>query len=543
MKKIYVLSIFLIFCLHLTAQPNTLKRMWTTPYVLQSHEAGFSFQIETLDNLSQKDSLQVVFSAGHIVSQDGIETDRITFLDDGLEDDLLANDGIYTASNLSASNFVNADQIKKPTVIDFQLSEMSSFSSGSKFTELSELSFVVRWFNPTIVPGVNQVDSNFQHTSHVVNIVDKDIEYPEHNLDEAHKRYYDHLPDDRHSMIVLATEIFIYGNSTGQSGLISNDIEGIGLDLFDDSYQYYSNGVLEQQIFIGNGYENSSGVILHELHHRWGVHMPEEFHMTSGGHITGIFDMNGGGGPEDLIEKIVSNGDNTYNIYYNSTFIPGTFSAIDKYFAGYGPLDDIKFPIKVIPNPTFTRVDTDGSVIYSSEDSLLYITKNLFVEKLGVRVPDYLNARREQRVGMMVRSQKLLTPTELAYFHKIMVELEKTENSIYSPENYSDLCMGEGRLITRITDDMVSVEHELLEQGKIKIFPNPASTELYIESLSKEGFSIQSAQIINSMGNVVLNFEVVEKTKIDIQSLSPGLYFLKFDRGEESLAQQFVKAE
>ena len=540
MKKVNALSLFLFCCLQLTAQSDILKRVWTAPYVLQSPEEGFSFQIEILDSLSPVDSIQVVTNAGTL-SQAGIDSGTITFLDDGLEDDLVANDRVYTASNLKSGFLINEDAIKVPMNLPFFVNEMSTFSGGSKFTEQSDLIFVGRWFKPTVVPGVNQVNSNFQHTSYVVNIVDKDIDGEYYKREQAFKRYYDHLPDDRHSMIQVFTEVFEYTN-TGSSGLISNDVEGIGVDIFDDSKDFSSNGVLEQDIAIGKGFENT-GVVLHELHHRWGISMPGEFHMSSGGHMNGIFEMNGGGGSKDRIERIVSNGDNTYNIYYNPTRVPSTFSAIDMYLAGYGPLDDIKFPIKVIPNPTFIGGDSDGSVIYHSEDSLLYITKDLFIEKLGVRSPDYLNARREQRVGMMVRSQRLLTPVELAYFHEIMVDLEKTENSIFSPENYYDLCRGAGRLITRITDDISSVENELLDRSKFKIFPNPASTELNIEPFSKESFSIELGQIINSIGQVVLTFKFENETSIDIQDLSPGLYFLKLKTEEGLFVEQFVKTD
>ena len=536
MKKIPALYLCLFCCLQLTAQSTIFKRVWTAPYVLQSHEAGFSFQIEILDSLSPVDSLQVITDAGFL-SQAGIDNGILTFLDDGLEDDLEANDRVYTASNLKMGFPINEDAIKVPMNLPFFVNEISTFSGGSKFTEQSDLIFVGRWFKPTVVPEVNQVNSNFQHTSYVVNIVDEDIDGAFTNDVQAFKRYYNHLPDDRHSMIQVYTEVFRWSTNSGSAGAISNDVEGIGVDIFDDSADYNSNSVLEQDIFIGKGFENT-GVVLHELHHRWGISMPQEFHMSTGGHLNGLFEMNGGGGSGDNIEKIVSNGDSTYNIYYNPTTVTGAFGAIDMYLAGYGPLDDIKFPIKVIPNPTFVGTDTDGSIIYHSEKSLLYITKDFFVEKLGIRSPDYLNARREQRVGMMVRSQKLLTPAELAYFHEIMVELEKTESSMFNP-SYYDQCMGAGRLITRITDDIVSVENEFFEQNKFKVFPNPSSTELNIEPLSKETFSIQSGQIINSIGKVVLNFN--EATSIDIQNLNSGLYFLKLKTEEGTFVEQFVK--
>ncbi len=540
----------ILFCsLQLIAQQNTLKRMWTAPYVLQGHDESFSFQIEAND--IQFDSIQAVATlfgiplpfGEPILSQYGNITDRIVFLDDGLADDKLMGDGIYTASNLKSLLTMEDDDINIPKSYDFEMNEILFFSRGSSLTEPSNMNFQVRFYNPTSVPEINNVNSNFQHTSYVVNIVDEDLEYEEYNLHEAYESYYEHLPDDRHSIIVVSTEISKNTPTfSGKSNRVANDVEGIGLSIFDYSDIHNSNGVLEQCIVLANGSEDG-GVLLHELHHRWGIAMPTEFHLSIGGHWLRTFEMSGGGGPTDIVEKIVANGDSTYNVYYNDTRNWNSFHAIDMYLAGYGSVDDIKFPIKVILNPTVMGADTDGSTIMYSEDTLLYITKDLFIEKLGIRSPDYLDARREQRVAMMVRSQRLLTPVELSYFHKIMLEHEKTVNSIYSPYTYFDLCKGEGKLITRIYDFTSSVENDPIHTSKINVFPNPAGTKLNIESLPEHNLAIQSGKILNSKGRVVLNFKYEDKIPIDIDSLSPGVYFLLIKIGEEWHSQQFVKIE
>jgi len=323
MKKVFALYIFIFYFLQLTAQQNTLKRMWTTPYVLPSNEGSFSFQIEKKDSQSQIDSIQGFFLGepypfgDTLLSQEGKITDRITFLDDGLKDDLLANDGIYTASNLKSLLIINENEIHIPKSHNFKMREMIFFSEGSDLTEQSNLNFQVRRYEATSVPEIYQVNSNFQHTSHVANIVDEDLEYEEYNLHQAYETYYEHFPDDRHSIILLSTEISKNTPSvSGRSFRVANDIQGIGLGIFDYSENYHSNGVLEQHIILVNGGEDS-GVLLHELHHRWGIKTHPEFHMNLSGHWLPTFEMNGGGDSTDIVEKIISNGDNTYNVYYN----------------------------------------------------------------------------------------------------------------------------------------------------------------------------------------------------------------------------------
>ena len=124
-----------------------------------------------------------------------------------------------------------------------------------------------------------------------------------------------------------------------------------------------------------------------------------------------------------------------------------------------------------------------------------------------------------------------------------MLEHEKTENSIYSPNTYFDLCGGEGKLITRIYDFTSSVENKLLDNSKFNIFPNPASTELTIEYLSEHSLTNPSGKIINTMGTVILNFKSEDKSTIDINSLSAGVYFLKIKFEEGWYTKQFVKIE
>jgi len=64
---------------------------------------------------------------------------------------------------------------------------------------------------------------------------------------------------------------------------------------------------------------------------------------------------------------------------------------------------------------------------------------------------------------------------------------------------------------------------------EIKIYPNPISNELNIETIGSYG--VVNFQIINSTGAVVYKSRFIEKTSIQTSSLAPGSYILKFESG------------
>lgn len=76
------------------------------------------------------------------------------------------------------------------------------------------------------------------------------------------------------------------------------------------------------------------------------------------------------------------------------------------------------------------------------------------------------------------------------------------------------------------------------ENEKIKIYPNPASNSIIIETGNKGGI----VNIYNSIGSAVLsNTEVNSKTEINIQSLKPGLYIIEYISNKKKIYKKFIK--
>jgi hypothetical protein len=67
-----------------------------------------------------------------------------------------------------------------------------------------------------------------------------------------------------------------------------------------------------------------------------------------------------------------------------------------------------------------------------------------------------------------------------------------------------------------------------VENNTMHIYPNPASDFIIVEL---SGASAAKVEILNLAGNRVLSKEIISAGKIDITTLSQGLYLLKINIG------------
>jgi len=89
--------------------------------------------------------------------------------------------------------------------------------------------------------------------------------------------------------------------------------------------------------------------------------------------------------------------------------------------------------------------------------------------------------------------------------------------------------------ITNFTSDMETYSNEL---KSLIIFPNPANSELTVESNEPKGVLI----ILNVDGKELIKQQIKNsKTKIDISSLTSGIYFIKLQNGNSFEVEKFVK--
>jgi len=87
------------------------------------------------------------------------------------------------------------------------------------------------------------------------------------------------------------------------------------------------------------------------------------------------------------------------------------------------------------------------------------------------------------------------------------------------------------------TNKTSSTEFKTLEELGIKVYPNPAYEYVNIDLLNSEKTKVS---IINILGGVVFNKEIVESEKIDLTKLNKGIYFLNLENSNGKSVKKLI---
>ena len=71
-----------------------------------------------------------------------------------------------------------------------------------------------------------------------------------------------------------------------------------------------------------------------------------------------------------------------------------------------------------------------------------------------------------------------------------------------------------------------------------KVFPNPANCSVEVKLSSQEANG--KISVINSVGQVAFEYNICGDTGININSLEPGVYFVKFESAEVSVTEKLI---
>jgi len=92
--------------------------------------------------------------------------------------------------------------------------------------------------------------------------------------------------------------------------------------------------------------------------------------------------------------------------------------------------------------------------------------------------------------------------------------------------------------LTSFTTNLSKAESD----NDLKIFPNPASSQLSIESVSFKNAEEMSISIYNVQGQLMLNKSIKQATTIiDISSYAKGIYFVHVKTDKEIATKKFIK--
>ncbi|MCY4560046.1 MAG: hypothetical protein OXF79_27540 [Chloroflexi bacterium] len=125
---------------------------------------------------------------------------------------------------------------------------------------------------------VHRINDHAQYSSHLVNLRVDDFSVgriAEGNealrYKEAANLFFTHF-EDEYDSIAFVLQRHEMGLAGGLFRTVRNDVEGIGLPVFDDSASYGSSGRLQGIEYYGAAHIANQHVASHELMHRWADH-------------------------------------------------------------------------------------------------------------------------------------------------------------------------------------------------------------------------------------------------------------------------------
>jgi hypothetical protein len=378
------------------------------------------------------DPQSTVTVKAHIVNRDDVVQVELgygylteaTLYDDGTHGDEVLGDNIFTASDVQFSCYPNLfmENLKTTTIRELRVITTND-QQLSNFVSIA----------PSVPPsykGVFEVvnfDDQLSATAYAFFIEDQDHEifsdYPLTevnlgNMKAAPQKLYSVLPDD-FDMVVVTPGMRLYNpntfsESTPRMFKVSNNIQNIGLPLFNNAASYGSQGRLKGFIYHSFGFPT---VFAHEAGHIWGADI-RSFNlvdvcchwnqMTDIGGLMSDFYCEG-----NLCGHFAYNGDNTWRLIPNSE--PRQFAPLDLYITGLISPEQVP-PIHILDSPDLSdpmRI-TASSVTVTIED--------IMASEGGVRIPDHTESQKDFNVAYVV-----IQDEPFAYFSLLGEALTKYE--------------------------------------------------------------------------------------------------------------------
>lgn len=253
-----------------------------------------------------------------------------------------------------------------------------------------------------------------------------------------------------------------------------NEIQHIGVDLFDNTAQFGSAGQLRGMIYHSWG----TGQILdHEIGHCWCADIGQSLNLcrtenSHGNHWNPYSDIGGQMSAflshPDCIGHLKSNGDGTWRIERD----PGDYelySMLDLYVMGLIPPQEVP-PAHILINPDLT----DYQHVTADQVDTCTIEEIMAAEG-GERIPSYVDSPKEFNTAFIVVKNKEFTPADFAYYSLVSKYFASEEQGELSLTTYYTATGGRGRLNPRLPVETSVHQHEYtIKHYELKQnYPNP----------------------------------------------------------------------
>jgi hypothetical protein len=451
-------------------------------------------------------------------------------------------EGVEYTVTLDAQNIIK--KMQPDDVFRVFVGFLDIFQGTQRILRANE--FVQIWNNMIPMVKVNETPGGLYYSENVINVV-KDLNYDNasYEIQNITKIVYREF-EDTYDFISM---VLVPGYNANRYHInIKNETKGIGLNIYNSSYSFGSNGKLIGMEFfpLPGFYDGASHTFSHEIGHQWINFLfgtPFEIgipHWPYCNHSLGIMGISIGGqsgqGGSFQYSLSITNGEFKFIPYKPSD--PGSFfQDLDLYLMGLIPpgLVGNKYIFKY-PNsvPVINQV-------YNASDFIFY-TVNELITAVGERIPNSLNSQKKFKILSIVVSPEKLTDVEHSfydYFTKRATGKEAVtvhEGLLKEVANpFYKATKGLGSLETNIELLYTSANSGSFYDYSSSVVPNPSNGRFKLE-MKKCKLKNCLVQVFNESGQLLISRFVLPSSDYHIEEFNltdepKGVYIVKIING------------
>lgn len=160
-----------------------------------------------------------------------------------------------------------------------------------------------------------------------------------------------------------------------------------------------------------------------------------------------------------------------------------------------------------------------------------YRSGTLTKDSVSFYLADFRNT--DTTKNYIVRDWIWVDLLKLGKVDSLYFRLQSSDNGSFGMNTPAYFCMD--HFITNETNVSVS---EAIAATDLRVYPNPASDRLFIESSLK---GVQQVQVMDAIGRNVAAFSFETRLELNTANYAPGVYLLVFRNGTQSASMRFVK--
>jgi hypothetical protein len=393
---------------------------------------------------------------------------RTELLDDGTHGDAKAGDNVFTLGNVilpcNPGNVQGDGWSKWWGFLRVELADGTQQESNAGIVAGLVDSKYKKIF------AVHDFGNNLSATAYSFFIVDSDHKvmdnYPVASVYcgttnvNAYRKLYSALPDAFDFALVTPGMLIVRPDGLAENVpyevSVSNNVEHINLDIFDNTAAFGSAGRLKSVIYHSFG---DIAIATHEMGHAWGMHIGASLGLMESsegevmlGHWNEMTDIGGKMSAyyfDDAghVGHFRYNGDETWQLIANTVVEP--YAALDLYAMGMIPAEEVP-PIHILKSPNFN----DLSRITVASFQTVTMDQILQAEG-GPRVPSVAESQKDFTLAYIVTQDTTYNDAAYAYFSLMSYNLmSKSFNARTYFASFNWATGGRGTLNTRLPVDV-----------------------------------------------------------------------------------------